>query len=236
QQCRPDPVARVPPKAPAPRQAERGDEPASGGQPPAALQAVLLPVVVRRLAARAALLVCRFAHPLALPGFRARLELFRTSDGHRFLGLFDRLLLGLGICLAAAARAEVRVGLQRMSALLAADDGLGADRTAAVGAEMRAPGHRCTAFAGGRRAPRARDRGEHRVEVVDPLFERDDLAAAVDQELVAKGRAAVHLQRQPAEVADALLPRLEDLPARASQRSGGGRPPYYRRRARAGFR
>ena len=117
-----------------------------------------------------------------------------------------------------------------MAAVLAGDDGLGTDRPAAVGAEVRAPGHGRAAVAGRRSPPRARHGGQHRVEIVDPLFERDDLPAAFDQQLVAEARAAVHLQRQPAEVADPLLASLQDRPALAPQRSGRRRPPDDRRR------
>ena len=61
------------------------------------------------------------------------------------------------------------------------------------------------------------------------LLERDDLAAALDQQVVAEGRVAVHLERQPAEVADPLLPRLQDRAPLTTESPRRGRPPEGRR-------
>ena len=109
-----------------------------------------------------------------------------------------------------------------------------ADRPPAVRAEVRAPGNRRAALAGRRRAPGGRDRLEHRVELAKPVLERDDLPALLDQQLVAEARAPVHLQRQPAEVADTLLARLHDRAPLAPERPGRRRTPEDRLRPGCG--
>src|SRR5919204_3326004 len=117
-----------------------------------------------------------------------------------------------------------------MPAVLARHDRLAADGPAAVPAEVRSPRHGSAALARPRGAARARNRRQHRVELVQSFLERHDLAAALDQQLVAERRAAVHLERQSAEIPDALLARFQDraalAPERARRRSstqdGGG--------------
>jgi hypothetical protein len=106
-----------------------------------------------------------------------------------------------------------------MAAARAGDNRVSADGAAAVSAEMRAPRDRRAAVAGRGCSARHGDRVEHRVKLVQALLERDDLAALLDQQLVPKVRASVHLERQPAEVADSLLARLDDDPSLAAQSS-----------------
>ena len=110
----------------------------------------------------------------------------------------------------AAVRAEGGVGREWMPAALAGDHRLRAHRPPAVRAEVRAPGNRRATLTRRRRPPRGRDRLEHRVELAEPVLERDDLPAVLDQQLVAEARAAVHLEREPAEMPDPLLTGLHD--------------------------
>ena len=169
-----------------------------------------------------------FAPPFLKVG---RLVLAQTALILQYLG--PRLGLA-ALDLPPAAGAEARVRGERMAAPFAGDDGLGADGPPAVRAEVRPPRNRGAALARLRRAARGRHGLEHRVELGKPLLERDDLAALLDQQLVAEARAPVHLEREPTEVPDPLLARLYDRPPLAPQRSRRGRPPTHWRRARDG--
>src|SRR3954454_19310268 len=122
-----------------------------------------------------------------------------------------------------------------MPTAFARDDRLAADRAAAVGAEMRAPRHRRSALAGPRGTTSVRDCRQHRVELVQAVFERGDLAALLDQEVVAEGRTPIHLEREPAEVANPLLPGLQDRAALAAQGSRRGRAAHERRDGSGGL-
>src|SRR2546430_3728538 len=140
------------------------------------------------------------AQALALPRISGPLGLVGHGD-RRDLLLVRRLLAGLP----PAAGAELGVGRERVAAVLAGHNRLAAHRPATIRAEVGAPRHGSTAFARPRRPPGAGYRREHRVELVQPLLECDHLAAALDQQVVAEGRATVHLEREPAETADSLL-------------------------------
>ena len=70
---------------------------------------------------------------------------------------------------------------------------------------------------------------------MDPGLETDQLGAALEHQILAKAVAAVHLERDPAEIAKPLLAQAEERPALASQlaRRGRGAPPRRRRRHHA---
>src|SRR5204862_3759419 len=119
-----------------------------------------------------------------------------------------------------ARRAELRVGGQRVPAALAADNGI-AGGPAAIGAEVDAAVERGAAAAAPRhRGPAGRGGRDERVELEDPLLERHELRALLEYELLAVVVAAVHLEHQPAEVADPLLPRLQERSPLAAESAG----------------
>jgi hypothetical protein len=76
---------------------------------------------------------------------------------------------------------------------------------------------------------------------VDPRFEADQLRAALEQQVFPEVIAPVHLQREPAEVAELLLAQAEERAALSPElgRRRGGSPPPRRSRGyaavRAGF-
>src|SRR6185503_13861610 len=89
--------------------------------------------------------------------------------------------------------------------------------------ELGAPEDRRAALAP-RRGPRppARDGGgEECVEVGEPLLEPLQLDATVDEEILPELVATVHLEHQPAEVAEPLLARLEQCASLAPELAGG---------------
>ena len=108
----------------------------------------------------------------------------------------------------------------------------GADGPAALGAELRAPEDRRSALAagGGADAAARHGGGEQGVELGEPLLEADELRAAVDEQVLAELVAAVHLEDEAAEVAEARLAELEEGAALAAELSWGG---SARRTARA---
>ena len=124
----------------------------------------------------------------------------------------------------------MRVGRERMPAALAADHRV-ARGPAAVRAEMDAAVER-RAAAAVRRDPGPAGRGglDEGVELEDPLLERHELRALLEHELLAVVVAAVHLQHQPAEVADALLPGLQERAPLAAEGTRRGRRAPGRRR------
>ena len=75
--------------------------------------------------------------------------------------------------------------------------------------------------------------GEQRVELGEPLLEPAELEAAVDEQVLPELVPAVHLEHQPAEVAEPLLPDGEQ--ARAA-RAGAGRRAESAANARAARR
>jgi hypothetical protein len=55
---------------------------------------------------------------------------------------------------------------------------------------------------------------------VDPRFEADQLCAALEQQILAEAVTPVHLQREPAQVAELLLAQPEERAAFAPQLAG----------------
>ena len=66
---------------------------------------------------------------------------------------------------------------------------------------------------------------------MDARFEADQLGAALEQQVFPEAVAAIHLQRQPAEVAELLLTEAEQRAALATKlaRRRGRSPPPSRR-------
>src|SRR5262249_33535218 len=86
-----------------------------------------------------------------------------------------------------AHRAELRISGQRSAALRARDDRRRRSyRTSAVRAEVRGPDDRCpTRASRGRRGPSGRSGSrEQRVQLLQTLVEREQLVAALDQEVL----------------------------------------------------
>jgi hypothetical protein len=68
---------------------------------------------------------------------------------------------------------------------------------------------------------------------VDACFETDQLGAALEQQVLPEAIAAVHLQREAAEVAQLLLPQAQERAALApelTRRRRGPTPPWGSRR------
>src|SRR5581483_1498806 len=99
----------------------------------------------------------------------------------------------------------------------------GLDRPAALGAEAGAPEDGGAALAPhGRPHAAARDGcGYERVQLREPVLERQELAAALEQELPAELVAAEHLQHQPAEIAEPVFARPEQVTPLAAQAADG---------------
>jgi hypothetical protein len=76
---------------------------------------------------------------------------------------------------------------------------------------VRTPHERRTAGAARRRGGSARgdDGREERVQLLEPLVERDQLVTALDQKRITEKVAAEHLQHQAAEITEALLPHTQ---------------------------
>src|SRR6185503_11122414 len=111
---------------------------------------------------------------------------------------------------------------------------------AAARAEAGSPEKWCTAVAAhcaGASRP-GPGRTEHRVQLVNPGFEPDQVGAALEQEILAELVAPVHLEREPTEVAQLLLTQPHQRPALAAEiargRSGTS-PSRCRRRRRIGI-
>src|SRR5207248_7059829 len=135
---RPDPVAGVVRKPPAPCARERSHDAASDRQAEPALEAVLLARSVRRTAAGT---LARGA-----PG-RRRLT-GRRLRHRRFLRLrVGAVARRLGFDAVSARGAELRPGLECAAAARARDDRARPERAAAVRAEVRAPQDRSATLA-----------------------------------------------------------------------------------------
>jgi hypothetical protein len=160
-------------------------------------------------------------------GCGQRLEQFGSGLHRRGVGLLS-LRDGLP-----ADSAELRIRGQRTTALRATDHRRGRRRRpAAVGTEVRAPHERSAARTpGGRCRPPDGDSGcKQRVELLQALVERDQLVAALDQQVLAELVAAEHLEHEAAEVAQALfadakqrtalLPELARMRESAARRAG----------------
>ena len=78
---------------------------------------------------------------------------------------------------------------------------------------------------------RAMRGAEQDVELVDARFEPDQLGAALEQQVLAEAVAPVHLEREPAEVAQLLLAQPQERAALAPElaRGGAGAAPGGRR-------
>jgi hypothetical protein len=113
--------------------------------------------------------------------------------------------------------------------VLTRDDGrCRGDRAPAVRAEVRAADDGRAACASGRGCGTAGSRGhrEERVELLQPLVEREELVAPVDEEVLPELVAPVHLDHQPAQVAQPLLPRSQEgAPLAAEDARVRQRPP-----------
>jgi hypothetical protein len=93
-------------------------------------------------------------------------------------------------------------------------------RPAAMGAEVGAARERRSALAPRHPAHASGRRGgrdEDRVELVDPIFDRDHLRGALEQELGPEAIAPVHLDGQPADVPDRLLSPAHERAALAAE-------------------
>src|SRR6185295_16981420 len=93
---------------------------------------------------------------------------------------------------------------------------------AALGAELRAPEDRCAAFAARRRARAAEGHGggEQGVELGQPLLELLELDAPVDEQVLPELVTPVHLEHEPTEVPQLLLPDDEEQPPLAAELAG----------------
>lgn len=117
-----------------------------------------------------------------------------------------------------------------MAARLAGDNRPVACRAAAIRAEVRVPGQGSAAVAAAGRDPPARG-GEHLVHLPEAAIEREQVGAALGEEVLAKAVTAVHLQNQAAEVAQLLLTEAKQgAPLPADHAGRGKRPPRGRRR------
>src|SRR5262249_60192165 len=70
-------------------------------------------------------------------------------------------------------------------------------------------GRTADAEGAGPSSPYARGSVEQRVDLLDARLDRDELRAALDDEAGIEPVALVHLEREASEVAQALLPNLE---------------------------
>ena len=84
-----------------------------------------------------------------------------------------------------------------------------------------------------RRASRRHGRCEQRVEFLQTLVEREQLVAAVDQEVLAELVAPVHLEHQSAKVTQPLFAGAQQRASLAPQQAGMRKGPP-RRGLRAG--
>ena len=96
-----------------------------------------------------------------------------------------------------------------------------------VGAEARAPesGRAALAARVVRAAPGTLRGAEQDVELVDARLEADQLRAALEQQILAEAVAPVHLEREPAEVAQLLLAQPQERAALAAELARGRRVP-----------
>ena len=123
-------------------------------------------------------------------------------------------------CRCAAARAKAGVARERMAALLARDYRLFAGWATAVGTEVRAPGQGRSALAAPGRDP-VSGRGQHVVELVQSRVQAEQLVAAFGEQVLSKPVAPVHLEHQPAEVAELLFARSGEQPPLATDDTRG---------------
>ena len=65
---------------------------------------------------------------------------------------------------------------------------------------------------------------------MDPRLERDQVGAALDQQILAEAVAPVHLERQAAEVAEPVLAHAHERAALATELARGGRDAAAARR------
>ena len=119
---------------------------------------------------------------------------------------------GLGLLLKgdglSADRAELCIRSESGAALSAGDDGrLRLHRATAVGAEVGAPNEWGATLAprGRRCSPYGDRRREQRVQLLQTLVERDQLIAAIDEQVLPELIAPEHLQHQAAEIPQTLL-------------------------------
>ena len=110
------------------------------------------------------------------------------------------------------------------------------DGTTAVGAEMRSPDERrATGTAICLRHRPLRQCGERTVELLDPLFDADELRALLEEELRLQPVALVHLEHQPAEIADPVLTRADERTPFPPHLAGRRRAALLGRRGRRGL-
>src|SRR5262249_940996 len=119
-----------------------------------------------------------------------------------------------------AARAELGIRRKGVAAVGARDDRLLADLSPAVRAEVGTPLDRSTAGTADRDAlaPLVDGELEQPVDLTQPALDREHLLALLDQEVLLELITAVHLEHEPTEVADPLLPRPDERPALAPER------------------
>ena len=97
------------------------------------------------------------------------------------------------------------------------------ERATAARAEARADQERRAAGADRPLSAPEAGAADERVDLRDAGLDRDELGAALDDEPFVELVAAVHLERQPAEVAEPLLAQEEERSALAPQLAGGRR-------------
>src|SRR5205807_3103177 len=119
-----------------------------------------------------------------------------------------------------ARRAELRLRRHRRAACLTRQDrGRSGGRPSTVRAEVRSTHDWRSARTPGRRrgSPRGNGGGKERVQLAQPLVERDQFITALEQEVLSELVAAVHLQHEAAEVAQPVLASGKDAPASWSE-------------------
>jgi hypothetical protein len=109
-----------------------------------------------------------------------------------------------------------------MAALDAGNDRVLSRGTTAVGAEMRPPEERRSTLAMPSGVAARSRRREHRVELVQAGFEPDDLLAVLEQQVFAQLVPPVHLEHQPAQIPNQLLPGADDRTALPAERARRG--------------
>ena len=172
---------------------------------------------------------CRSGDTRAHRASPSRSRLRGLSSGRRQCA--ERLRAGLGRDGGAAHAAELRVGRERAAALGARNDRRHCrSGPPAVGTEVGAPDERCAAgTARGRSGATHGHRcSEKRLELVQPVVQSHQVLAPVHQQVLAKLIAAEHLQHQAAEIAQTVLPYLEERSALAPQDAGMRERPAWR--------
>ena len=204
EQHRPDPVTRDTSRKPLlPCAREPAEDAARGPKPLAAFEAVLLIGAVWR-AAPWTLWPRRRDVRRAHCSQRSCVGVGSASSNSACGSTAAASDCWAGVIAFPQTRAELRVGRKRAAAVRAAHHRWGRRRGAtAVRTEVGAPHERGAAGTPGRRrCPAGGDRGrKQRVELLQALVERDQLVAALDQQVLPELVPTEHLQHETPEVA-----------------------------------